>query len=141
VDGDSLEALLGEVDLQAVCLDLGLDEDEGEALIEGAELEELLVLVVLLNVLDVLLDVGRGRADTADGEEDVVVEEVTSELLDLVGEGGREQESLATLLGKISLLHNLADLGLETHVEHAISLVEDDVLDLPEGDLGTRVYF
>jgi len=32
------------------------------------------------------------------------------------------------------LLNNPADLGLKTHVEHAISLVQDEVLDLGQTD-------
>jgi hypothetical protein len=53
-----------------------------------------------------------------------VVEEVGSQSANLLGPGSRPHESLS--VGS-NLANDLADLGLETHVKHAISLVEDEV--------------
>lgn len=52
-----------------------------------------------------------------------------SELLDLLGPGGGEHERLTV---GANLVENLPDLRLETHVEHAISLVHDEVGDAAE---------
>ena len=48
--------------------------------------------------------------------------------LDLLGEGGAEHHRLpAALSGHRVLLHDTSDLGLETHVQHAISLIQNQV--------------
>jgi hypothetical protein len=46
------------------------------------------------------------------------------ELLDLAGPGGREHERLSV---RADLLDDLVDLRLETHVEHAVGFVHDEV--------------
>ena len=94
------------------------------------DVEQHRALVDVLDVLDLLRDVLRGRADAADGQEDVVLEEVPGEHLDVAGERGREHERLTTMgLGHVLLLDDAADLGLETHVQHAVGLVEHEVAD------------
>jgi len=95
-------------------------------------------LVSVLDVLDLLGNVLRGRSDTTDGQENVVLEEVASKHLDVAGEGGREHESLAVLDQRhIFTLNDTANLGLETHVQHTVSLVKNKVLDVSEGDTAT----
>jgi hypothetical protein len=95
-------------------------------------------LVDVLNVLNLLSNVLRSRADTANGQEDVILEEILSEHLNIAGEGGREHESLAALnTGHILTLNDAANLGLETHVKHAIGLIENKVLDVAERDAAT----
>jgi hypothetical protein len=95
-------------------------------------------LVSVLDVLDLLGNVLRGRSDTTDRQENVVLEEVASKHLDVAGEGGREHESLAVLDQRhILTLNDTANLGLETHVQHTVSLVKNKVLDVSEGDTAT----
>ena len=126
VDGGGGEVLEGQEALERVGLGLGLDEDEGEARVLVEELQETGVLVVLLDVLDLtggvrtgrracqhppargsnarfagrayhLGNVLRRRADTADGQEHVVVQELRGETLHLLGERRAEHERLALL--------------------------------------------
>jgi superfamily II DNA/RNA helicase len=39
--------------------------------------------------------------------------------------------------GHVLTLDNAANLGLETHVQHAVSLVKNEVLDVSQGDTAT----
>ena len=95
-------------------------------------------LVHILNVLNLLSNVLRGRTNTSDRQEDIVLQEIPGEHLDIAGEGGGEHERLAVLdAWHILALNDPANLGLETHVQHAISLVEDQVLDVAKGDSAT----
>lgn len=119
---------------------LGLDEDEGQAAIavRVQDVEENRALVNVLDVLNLLGDVLRGGANTTNRQEDVVLEEILGEHLNVAGEGGRKHESLAVLgAGHILALNDATNLGLETHVQHAISLVENEVLDAGQRDAST----
>ncbi|GKT40846.1 uncharacterized protein ColSpa_01026 [Colletotrichum spaethianum] len=118
---------------------LGLDENEGETGTVGVEnIQENRALVDVLDVLDLLGNVLRGGTNTTNGQENVVLQEVASEHLDVAGEGGGEHESLAVLnIGHVLALDDTANLGLETHVKHAVSLIEHKVLDVLEGDAAT----
>ena len=90
---------------------------------------------MVLNILDFLGDVFRGRTNTTDGEEDVVLEEIFGEDLDVTREGSAEHEGLALMdTGHILSLNDATDLMFETHVKHAVSLVEDEVTDVGETD-------
>jgi hypothetical protein len=92
-------------------------------------------LVNILNVLDLLCNVLRGRTDTTDGKEDVVLEEIPGEHLDVAGEGGGEHEGLAVSDARhVLTLDDTSNLGLETHVKHAISLVENKILNIAQRD-------
>ncbi len=56
------------------------------------------------------------------------------------GKCGGKHESLAVLdAGHVLALNNATNLGLETHVKHTISLIEDKVLDVAQGD-ATSLY-
>lgn len=136
VDRCGGEVLVDEEVGERISHALGLDEDERQAAGMSVEdVEEDRALVNVLDKLDLLRDVLGGRTNAADGKEDVVLEEVAGEHLDVAGEGGREHESLAVGdHGHVLTLDNAANLGLETHVKHAVSLVEDEVLDVAEGD-------
>ena len=138
VDGGSGDPVLLEELLEHVGHPLGLDEDEGEAG-DGhpeEEVEEDGALVLVLDVLDLLGDVLGSRTDPTDGEEHLfLLEEVESEPLDLAREGGGEHECLAVVgPGHVLLLNDPPDLGLETHIEHPVGLVEDEVADVGKGD-------
>ena len=90
---------------------------------------------MVLNILDLLGDIFGGGANTADGEEDVVFEEILGEDLDVTGEGSAEHEGLALMdAGHILSLDDTTDLVFETHVEHAVGLVKDKVTDIGKAD-------
>ena len=139
VNGGGWEVLVDQEIRQRIGHALGLDEDESKATSVGVEdIEKDGALVHVLDVLDLLGNVLRGRSDTSDGQEDVVLQEVAGEHLDVAREGGTEHEGLSVLdVWHILTLDNAANLWLETHVQHAISLIEDKVLDVAEGDAAT----
>lgn len=117
---------------------LGLDEDESETFVRGQDIKQVGALVLILNELDPLGDVLRSRADPTDGKEDVVLHEITGENLDITGEGGTEHESLTSLsVWHVFAFYDSTDLGLETHVKHAISFIKDQVTDACEADSTT----
>lgn len=116
---------------------LGLYEDESKATLRlGVEdIEQDGTLVGILDILDFLRDILRGRADAADGQEDVVLEEVLGEHLNFAREGGAEHEGLTFLCTRhVFTLNDATNLGLETHVEHAIGLIENEVANVREAD-------
>ena len=140
VDGGGGEALVEQEVGQGVGHALGLDEDEGQTggAVGVEDVEQDGALVLVLDVLDLLGDVLRGGTDTTDGEEDVVLEEVAGEHLDVAGEGGGKHEGLAVGdVGHVLTLDDAADLGLETHVQHPVGLVQNEVLDVHQGDAAT----
>lgn len=55
---------------------------------------------------------------------DKVVEEVHGETLDLLGPSGREQKGLSV---RSDLRNNLSNLRLETHVEHSVGFVHNEI--------------
>ena len=118
---------------------LALDEDHRH----GQRTAELLSLRLLLQeqlaqpvnllrvhqLLEVLRDVGRGHRHGADFDLDRLVQVIRRERLDLHGHRRGEQEGL---VGCREVHHHLANLRFETHVEHAIRLVEYDQRDSRE---------
>ena len=90
---------------------------------------------MVLDVLDFLGNIFGGGANTADGKENVVFEEVLGEDLDVAGEGGAEHEGLAVMnTGHVFSLDDTTDLMFETHVKHTIGLVEDKIPNVTEAD-------
>jgi len=66
------------------------------------------------------------------------LEEITSEHLNLSRESSGEHERLTFVdIGHVGLLNDTTDLRFETHVEHAISLIENEVTDVGERDPST----
>lgn len=139
VDGGGRKLLVDEEVGQRVCHALGLDEDQGETSSVGVEdIQKDGPLVSILDVFDLLGDVLRGGTDTSNGQEDVVLQEVSGEHLDVAGEGSGEHESLTVLdVGHVLSFNDSANLRLETHVQHTVSLVENEVLDVAERDAST----
>ncbi|KAI6773718.1 hypothetical protein HG531_000567 [Fusarium graminearum] len=104
------------------------------------ENEDLVLLVLhdLLHVLNhavTLLHLGNNLNDLCNSvvgsklhgtnvDLDEVLEEVGSESTDFLRPGSGPHEGLSV---RSDLTNDLADLGLETHVKHAISLVEDEI--------------
>jgi hypothetical protein len=139
VNGGGREALVDEEVGERVGHALGLDEDQGETgAVSVEDVQQHTTLVGVLDVLNLLSDVLRGGTDTTDGQEDVVAQEVAGEHLDVAGEGGGKHEGLATVGGRhVLTLDNAADLGLETHVQHAVSFIKNKVLDVLERNATT----
>lgn len=117
----------------------------------GANKYENLVLLVLHNLFEVLdhlvtlLHIGAdfdnlsnsvvgSKVHGTNVDLNEVVKEVGSHGADLLGPGGGPHQSLTV---GANLLKNLANLGLETHVEHAISLVENKIGDTAQVGLAS----
>ena len=140
VNGVGAHVLVDEEIRERVCHALRLNEDECETAVTVSvkDVEEHRALVNVLDVFNSLSDVLGGRADTADRQEDVVLQEILGKHLDVAREGGRKHERLAALsTGHILALNDAANLGLETHVKHAISLIKNQILDVAQRDATT----
>ena len=110
---------------------LGTSEDEtlvGAVLHDLLEmLDHLVTLLKVRNDLDDLVNtVVGGEIGGANIDLDVIVQEVRSKLTDFLGPSGGPHASLTV---RTNLANDLANLGLETHVKHAVSLVENEVGD------------
>ena len=134
VHRDRLELAAAQALDQAVGAALGADEDEGAAALGvGAAAPTRwsslapwdstwtkLCSMSRVFVLGRLVGVAAGLAGVGGGE-----------LAGRALERGREEQRLAVVRG---LGDDPVDGGLEAHVEHAVGLVEDEDLDLVEGD-------
>eukprot|EP00051_Salpingoeca_urceolata_P010198 m.124207 g.124207 ORF g.124207 m.124207 type:complete len:414 (-) comp16618_c0_seq1:1410-2651(-) len=92
------------------------------------------VLVTLLHDEDFLLDVRVGLEAVHVANENVhglVNDKLPGNRLHFLGPRGRKKQRLTVCR---HLLHDPLDLGFESHVEHAVGLVEDQVRRLVEGD-------
>jgi hypothetical protein len=139
VNGGGREVLVDEEVGQRVCHTLCLNEDQCKTCTVGVEdIEKNRALVHILNIFDLLGDVLGSGTNTTDRQEDVVFQEVASEHLNVAGEGGREHESLTVLnTWHIFALNNSSNLRLETHVQHTISLIENQIFDVAKGNTAT----
>lgn len=131
VDGKSRPAILSEEASDFVGDTLGASEDEALVVLVLHDLLEMLDhLVALLEFGNDLNDLGNAvvgrKVHGTNVDLDPVVLEVLSESANLLGPGSGPHASLAV---RANLADNLADLRLETHVEHTISLVENEVSD------------
>ena len=108
---------------------LGAGEDDT---LVGTLLHDLLEvldhLVTLLEVGNNLNNLGNavvgGKISGSNVDLDVIVQEVRSQLTDFLGPSGGPHASLTV---RANLADDLANLRLETHVQHAVSLVENEV--------------
>ena len=136
VDGERGPSVLSEVlcDVVGDSLGGGEDDDLGVLVRDGVEvLDELASLLKVGADLNELLDVVvGGELHRSNVDLDRVLEEVGSESLDLLGPGGREEQRLSV---RSDLGDNLPDLRLESHVEHSVGLVHDEVGHSSEVDL------
>ena len=116
---------------------LGFDKDECQTVlalcIKNVKQDGAFVLV--FDIFNLLGDILGGRPDAPNREEDVLLQEVLGEDLDVAREGGAEHESLTIMDARhIFSLDDTADLGFKTHVEHAVSLVQNKILDVRKRD-------
>ncbi len=139
MNGGGWKVLVDQEIRQRIGHALGLNKYEGKTTGVGVEdIQKNGALVHVLNVLDLLGNVLRCRSDTSYGQEDVVLQEIAREHLDVAWEGGTEHEGLAVLdVWHILTLDDATNLWLETHVQHAISLIEDEILDVAKRDAAT----
>lgn len=110
---------------------LGADEDENLVLLVVHHLLEVLDhAITLLALVDDLDNLGNAVVGSQVHGTDVDLDEVGKEVgrksANLLGPSGGPHESLTV---RANLADNLANLGLETHVQHAISLVKNKVGD------------
>jgi hypothetical protein len=90
------------------------------------DLQETVELRILRSNFDNLLDFCGYDGPSTNGDLQRFVEDLPGERVHLLWESGREQNSLTIGSDVIDDFH---DLGFEAHVEHAVSLVKDDVSD------------
>mmetsp|Transcript_13095 Transcript_13095/g.37147 ORF Transcript_13095/g.37147 Transcript_13095/m.37147 type:complete len:482 (-) Transcript_13095:60-1505(-) len=118
---------------QLVATTLGFAEDEDLALAVVKALQLLHELVALLHVTDHQNVLGHGLAGMeplgTNLDLDMALEEVPGQALDLPGPRSAPHERLAI---RTNLTHDFPQLGLEPHVQHAVSLIEDKVGNAPE---------
>lgn len=130
VDGKGGPAVLTKELGQIISNTLGASKDDDLAVLgrDGLQVTNELALLFEFGAdLDDLLNVVvGGKLGGADVNLGVVVEEIARKTLHLLGPGGGKHERLSV---GTDLLQNLADLWLETHVEHAVSLIHDQVGD------------
>lgn len=139
VDGGGREALVDQEIRQGIRHALRLHKDQGKTRAMSVKnVEQDRPFVNVLDVFDLLGDVLGGRTDTSNRKEDVLLQEVTGKHLNVAGESGRKHEGLTGLSrGHVLALYNATNLGLETHVQHAVSLVKNQVLDVLKRDTAT----
>lgn len=131
VDRERGPAVLAEEAGDVVGDTLGASEDQNLAGLVLHDLlnvlEHLVALLELGNDLDLLSDaVVGGKLHGTNSNLDPVGLVVGCELADLLGPSSRPHASLTV---RANLANNLADLRLETHVKHAVSLVKNQVSD------------
>jgi len=102
------------------------------------DIEKDRALVHVLNIFNLLSDILRGGADTTNRQEYVILQEIPSKHLDVTGKCGREHEGLAVLDTRhILAFDNSTDLRLETHVQHTIGLIKDEIFNVAQRDAST----
>ena len=131
-DGDLVFAIAADAGGEEVGIGLGAGEDHDAlkvGFLEQGE-EEVLALEAVHRV-EVVADGGGGHAGTADLDLLGILEGPSGEGRDLRGDGGGEKEGLAVFRAASD---DAADIGEETHVEHAVDFIEDEDFDVAEVD-------
>jgi hypothetical protein len=138
VDRSGRESFAYQKIFEQIGFAFGLDEDDGEALDGGDEVQQHGLLVGFVDFDKLLSDqIGSGSL-TTDGDEDVVVKERGSQSLNFFGECGAEHEGLSLARWRHVLrFDDAANLRFETHVQHSISFVENQVADLGQRNAGS----
>ena len=119
---------------------LRLDKDKYQTarLFGKEQVEKQRALVLVIDILNTLGNVFGSRTDSTDSQEDVLLEERSSKVLDLSREGGGEHERLTLKdAGHVFLINDSSNLRLETHVEHSVGFVKNEVLDVSKTDLAS----
>ena len=126
VQGGREDALLAQLEGDAVGAELGADEDHGAAVAVG-DLGGDGLLVHRVDEQHVVLHRGDRGLGVVGRVRHRVGEVALDQLVDALVEGGREQQPLAA---RRHLVEDRGDLGHEAHVGHVVGLVEDGDLDV-----------
>lgn len=142
VDGGSREVVAHQEVAQHVRHPLCFDEHKSEPEVllglRSENVKQDAPLIEILNILDLLSDVFGCASNSSNAQEDIILQKVLGKHLNVSGECSTEHEGLTVRsAGHILSLNNTPDLGLETHVKHAIGLVKDEILDVGEADAAT----
>ena len=123
------DAVLGQAFLDAAHLVTPVGEHHHPLpVVLGHQVVEQLVFVAGRDRVDVLLDGIAGHVFRLDLDDGRIGGPLPRQVHHVVGEGGGEQQGLAFALGR-GLADDLANLGNEAHVQHAIGLVQHHHLD------------
>merc|ERR1711963_277185 len=115
-----------------VAVALGLNEDQRKTRDSIQKVKESLLLVAFVHADDALANRLGGRTHTTH------LQKISSQLLNLSGEGCTEHQGLALRAVRHVLVFNdVTDLRFETHIQHAISLIHHKEADFREGDTST----
>ncbi len=115
---------------QASAQQFGVDEDQGLGVgLVAQQLGEQVALEAAGNRMHPMGDGLGNHVAACDLDQLRVLEHLVGEALDLVREGGREQQALAR--GR-QQFENALDVGNEPHVEHAVGFVQHQHLDLAQ---------
>ncbi|VVE20874.1 hypothetical protein PEP31012_03141 [Pandoraea eparura] len=127
VNGERRNAALRELLGQSVRTVLGAREHKYlEPVVLAHEVFEQFALAIAVDRVDLLRDGLGGRVATRHFDQRGRLEQAVGQLLDLVGERGREQQVLAL---RRQRRQHPADIANEAHVEHAVGFVEHEDLD------------
>jgi hypothetical protein len=127
VDRRGADAVAFELLRQAVGTVLGAREDQHLAPVPGEDqVREQLALAFAIDRVDDLRDQFGRHVASRDLDLDRRIEQAVGQLAYVVGVGRREQQGLALPGQQRDHLANVVD---ETHVEHAVRLVQDQDLD------------
>ena len=142
VDGRSGEVVAHQEVAQHVRHPLCFDKDKSETEIllglRNEDVKQNAPLIEILDILDLLSDVFGCTSNSTNAQEDIILQKVLGKHLNVSGECSTEHEGLTIRsAGHILSLHNTPDLGLETHVKHAISLIKDEILDVGKANAAT----
>jgi hypothetical protein len=142
VDGRSGEVVAHQEVAQHVRHPLCFDKDKSETEIlfglRNEDVKQDAPLIEILDILDLLSDVFRCTSNSTNAQEDIILQEVLGKHLNVSGECSTEHEGLSVCSARhIFSLHDTPDLGLETHVKHAISLIKDEILDVGKANAAT----
>ena len=100
------------------------------------DVDKLVSFVHRGHLQDPLLNVNVGSTDPADGHKDIVIQHITGKFLYFFWERGTEHQSLTLILRRHShLVHQPFNIWKESHVEHPVSFVKDQILHLRKTNL------
>mmetsp|Transcript_12669 Transcript_12669/g.29425 ORF Transcript_12669/g.29425 Transcript_12669/m.29425 type:complete len:276 (+) Transcript_12669:2325-3152(+) len=102
-------------------------KNQNEAFLNGEkETHQRAHLIVVFHIFHSLGDILGCRTDSSNCQENVVAKKITGESLNIWRKRGTEHHSLSVISNRHSFFfHNASYLGLESHVQHSISLIKD----------------
>mmetsp|Transcript_23825 Transcript_23825/g.35340 ORF Transcript_23825/g.35340 Transcript_23825/m.35340 type:complete len:230 (+) Transcript_23825:453-1142(+) len=131
MNGTSRKSLSTQNILNVITRSLCLDKNKDKPLLNGEkETHQMIKFIPLINEFHSLLNILGCTSNSSDREKDVVIQEITSKTLDIRWERCREKHCLPSIsLRHTLLLYNTTNLGLKSHIQHTISLIQTKELD------------